>query len=293
MFEGMPSAPVTHEMIAAASQRLPTAPRVFQRLRQALMDPFVGLDEIVSIVRTDASLSAAAIRLANSPVFSRGGGNVASLDEALGRIGLGEVYRLVGAAMSGQLFMSGLPLYRISGDELWANSLATAAAASLIAREAGADEREAYTLGLLRPVGRLVLQRVAIDRGIPPFQGARAGGVDTESWELSTFGTTHAEVSARLFLLWGFGDRDAQALRCHGSLDKALAEGEGASRLHLACWIADTIGHGFPCDRGLWNCETPVCAAAGLSVEQVRYAAELCGPELARLQELVPAAAAA
>lgn len=289
----MASASVTPEMIAAASQRLPTAPRVFQRLRQALMDPFVGLDEIVAIVRTDASLSAAAIRLANSPVFSRGGGNVGSLDEALGRIGLGEVYRLVGAAMSGQLFMAGLPLYRLSGDELWANSLATAAAASVVAREAGADEREAYTLGLLRPVGRLVLQRVAIDRGIPPFQGAKGGGLDTESWELSTFGTTHAEVAARLFLLWGFGDRDAQALRCHGSVEKAMAEGEGASRLHLACWVAETIGHGFSCERGAWACETPVASAAGLSVEQARYAAEQTRPELARLQELVPSATAA
>ena len=84
---------------AAASERLPTTPQIFSRLSAAMKNPDISVEEIVSVVQLDASLSARVLRLSNSAQFGRGD-PITSLDGAINRIGFQEVYRLVGAAMS-------------------------------------------------------------------------------------------------------------------------------------------------------------------------------------------------
>jgi hypothetical protein len=130
----MPIEALSDDRLTAAAAKLPAAPRIFQQLSAAIRDPDVSVEAMVTVVRLDPVLSARVIRASNSPMFSRGG-NIVSLDGAIERIGIYEVFQLVGAAMASQLYSGGLPVYGISGDQLWENSVTTAVALDHLAED--------------------------------------------------------------------------------------------------------------------------------------------------------------
>jgi HD-like signal output (HDOD) protein len=265
----LPKIHLTSERLLLAAQRLPSAPRAFGALEAILRDPDVAIDAVVDVVRVDTSLAARVIRVANSPVFRRGS-PATNLDEAIGRIGLREIHRLVGAAVAEQLFAVGLPLYRVGGDELWVNAVASALAAEHIALLAGQDSRQAYTVGILRSAGRMLLQRLSAEAALPPASGFKENGTLTRAWELDTFGITADEAGARLLKLWDFPPVTTEALRHAFKPEADPARRPNAALLHLAGWVTDTLGKGLTVEIGLWSLQDPVLAQAGIDAERVQ-----------------------
>ncbi len=252
-----------------AAQRLPSAPKAFGALEAILRDPDVAIDAVVDVVRVDPSLAARVIRAANSAMFRRGD-PASNLDEAIGRVGLREIHRLVGSVVAEQLFAIGLPLYRVSGDELWINALATAVAAEQLALASGQDSRQAYTIGILRSAGRMLLQRMALDAALPPASGAKENGKQTRAWEVECFGMTADEVAAQLLKVWGFPPTTIDALRFGCLPENEPARRPTSALLHLASWITEILGKGLPIEAGLWTLRPTVLAQAGLDEERVQ-----------------------
>src|SRR5689334_4448719 len=88
---------ISHETVFLHARKLPSAPQVLASLCELMQDVNVNLDLIVMEIRIDPSLAARVIRMSNSAVFGVGQ-RVGSVDEAVNRVGLGEIVRLVGAA---------------------------------------------------------------------------------------------------------------------------------------------------------------------------------------------------
>lgn len=281
----MPVVELNAANLESAARRLPSSPRVYGALEAALRSPDVAVDAVVNVVRVDPILAARVVRAANSPVFRRGE-PLEHLDAAIGRVGLREIHRLVGAAVAEQLFAVGLPLYRISGDALWLNALVTALAAEELARAAAGEPREAYTLGLLRGAGRMVLQRVAHEEALPPASGARGGAAASAAWELTTFGVTSDEAGARLLALWSFPEAAVAGLRHAGAPAGDPRREAAPARLHVAAWMAVELGHGLAVEAGQWNLEPEVLAQAGLDLDRVQACLEPTREALARTVDM-------
>lgn len=260
---------ISDARLAAAASKLSAAPRVFQRLSAAMKDPDVSVDAIVSVVRLDAVLSARVLRISNSAQFSRGT-HIESLDEAIDRIGLYEVYRLVGAAMACQLYSVGLPVYGVSCEELWENSVTTAVAMEAMAAAAGDDGSTGYTLGLLRPVGRLLLQGVATEEGCAVGSGVHPTAALVAAWEFNTFGTTSTEAVDRLFHLWGFSESLIEPIRYHFAPAGDPNRLRITALLHVACWITQEIGKGLAIERHAWALSDDVLLQAGLTLKEAQ-----------------------
>lgn len=258
---------VTSDILLAAARRLPSSPRVFGALESAMRNPDVSIDSIVDIVRVDPSLAVRVIRVSNSPVFRRGAA-VESLDIAISRVGLREIHRLVGAAVADQLYAVGLTLYRISGDDLWLNALVTALSAEQFAAASGRDSREAYTLGLLRNSGRMLLQRIGQEAALPPTSGMKANGAETRAWELATFGLSADEAGAELLSLWGFADATVQGLRYAWSPTQDPRRGFEPAILHLANWGAVCLDQGLAIETNAWTVDPPILRQLGISRER-------------------------
>jgi HD-like signal output (HDOD) protein len=64
-----------------------------------------------------------------------------ALEDAVARVGVGEVHRMVGLEASHQAFQSDLATYDFSAGQAWENSSAVASLASTLARRCGADPR--------------------------------------------------------------------------------------------------------------------------------------------------------
>jgi HD-like signal output (HDOD) protein len=280
---------LTAEKFAAAAEKLPTTPQIFSRLSAAMKNPDISVEEIVSVVQMDAALSARVLRLSNSAQYGRGG-SINNLADAINRTGFQEVYRLVGAAMSSQLYITGLPVYGVGGDELWGNSLTAAIALEHLSDAADEDRRIGYTLGLLRSVGRLLLQRLAMGALVPPLSGRKATAALVTAWERETFGITSAEAAEQLFELWRFPARIAEPIHFQFNPSAAPQRERFAALLHLAGYIAEKLDKGLPIEKEAWSLDEDILLMAGLGADTVEACLEKTRTSADQMESLMRAA---
>lgn len=259
-------APVTSQKILLAAQRLPSTARTYRLLSSALSDPDVVVTSIVEAVRLDGALSARMIRGANSVIFRRGE-PCRSLDDAIVRLGMREVSRLAGAVVAERMYASGLPIYGLEGDTLWLNSLTGALAAEHLANQAGADGRQAYTLGILRPVGRLLVQRLALDLNLPKPDSLAPASV--RAWELAQLGESVEQLGGRLLRMWEYPADQDSWLRHVTTPSAHPTRARECALLHVACWAAESLGKGLPFEQGAWKLDQPTLDQAGLRETEV------------------------
>ena len=194
--------PPPREALLLAVNMLPASPQVLARLDPLLANLESSVDEVTELLRRDPALTARIIRIANSVAYNRGE-PLASIEEALMRVGFAEVYRVTGFAVLAQVSNQQIPLYDINGAQFRENSLLAALIMESLARAAGLDSRTAYTAGLLRSTGKIALDRAMRSTGrhndVEPF--ARGSLVE---WETATFGWNNCEAAAIVLEAWRF-----------------------------------------------------------------------------------------
>ena len=104
--------PITREKILEAARNLPAAPQVLGGLSELLQDVNADLDQIAHQISLDAALASRVIRISNSVVYG-GTVRIASVDEAVSRVGFGEVLRLVGIATVASMIDREFVCYRL------------------------------------------------------------------------------------------------------------------------------------------------------------------------------------
>ena len=213
----MSAAPVasqvfSREKILQIARSLPADLGVLSKLGEMLQDINSELDQVAGLLRRDVALAARIVRISNSPMFG-GGGSIASIEEAVNRVGFSEILKLVGTATAARFTERALEQYDISAQKLRNNMLYGALACEALARASGADTRVAYTAGLLRPLGLRVLDRAG--RGQLGFHQrySAAHWPSYSAWEGSIFGVDNCEVAALILDEWRFPPELSQAIR--------------------------------------------------------------------------------
>lgn len=257
--------PVSDEKILNAAKSLPVAPQIMARLHKMLLDSNSGLPEIATLLKRDVSLTTRIIRIANSPAYN--GGGLGTIEEALQRVGFGEVFRLVGVAANASLADAQLGFYGYSGDLFRSNNLCTALVIERIAIKTRNDPRVAYTAGLLRGIGQLLLDRIARDTLSPSQKFKEIGGGRLKQWELVCFGTTHQDVARLVLTQWGFPERVVETA-CFDSTQGA-PETPLTHAIKLAASIVRIAGFGLEGEDTAWGIPHEELAATGLSMDDV------------------------
>lgn len=259
------------ERVLRLARKLPTSPHIFGRLGMLLSNMDADLEDIVKLASVDAGLTARVIRMSNS-VFFRGDTAVSTLEEAIGRVGFREVHKIVGVAMTDQVFQSGLPVYNLTAAQMWENSVVTALAMTKLAAASGEEEGMAYTVGLLRPVGKLILDTL-LQIEQPGMQCPQTANFDLPAWEHAWAGITSNDVGAMILEEWRMPESMHHAVRGHYKPDDAT--GRMGALLHIACWVARELGKGFNAENKQWDLSENVLSRAGISDEAARN----CVPE--------------
>jgi HD-like signal output (HDOD) protein len=228
-----PGSKPTEEQFALALkkvEKLSPAPVILANAMKVLRDPNSDIDSIASLVGKDPALAADIIRCTNS-VYYRGS-SCASIGDAVQKIGIKETIRLLNLAVARIVSGRDLCSYGIQGSDYWSESLYNGIFMRGLAETTGRfDPEEAYTVGLLRFIGRL-----AIDQTIESLKwGVFWDGSDTiTEWELKTTGMTQAKAGESLLRNWKFSEVISQAIGVQDDPD-APAEGNWhAEALHFA-----------------------------------------------------------
>jgi putative nucleotidyltransferase with HDIG domain len=188
---------------------LPSAPRSFAAITEALGEAEVCLDTVAAVIEQDPGCAAKLLQLVNSAFFGLPR-SVTQVRQAVAYLGVSRVRDVVLAAEITASFGCSAP--GLAGIAETVNSHSVAVATVARQHADAAHAHDAFIAGILHDVGRLVLATVAPEQ-YAPIERARRAGADLTAVETELLGAGHAEVGAYLLRLWGlpFGLIDAVA----------------------------------------------------------------------------------
>ena len=259
--------PVSPEKILTTARLLPAAPQVMAGLCELLQDDNSDLDQVAQQISVDAALAARVIRISNSLAYG-GATRVGSVDDAVTRVGFGEILRLVGIATVAGLADRKLTFYDIPAERMRESLLLHALAAEALARHAGIDAPTAYAGGLLRALGMMVLDRVAREREPAPEVFELPRFANYSLWEEATFGIGSSDVTTTILDEWRFAPQLVDALDRHLLIVEESHEDRLAVALNLAGAIVVEAGLGLPGETEAWTPTARKLAALELDAEQ-------------------------
>ena len=213
----------------ARIEKFSPAPLILAKAMKLLRDPQSDIDSIAALIGSDPSLTADIIRCANSAYYGSSE-PIQSIDQALQKIGFRETIHLLNLAVARIAAGRDLGSYGISADDFWAESLFNGLFLRNLAAATGqADADEAYTVGLLRFIGRLAINQAIHDLGGGLFW---PGGTKTiADWEVESVGFIQAQAGAILLAKWQFPEEMIQA----------IAGQDAPAHLRENNWLAEAL----------------------------------------------------
>ena len=191
---------------------LPPRPSVLTSLAAEMQSEEPNLANVSAMVSSDVGLAASVIKTVNSPYFGLGR-QVASVQQAVTFLGLGEVFGIVTGALLRRVFMSGDPAMERLWDESTARGI-TMRQLSLALRAIAPDR--AYTCGLFENSGMALLLLHA--PGYAHTLKQAGDGRDLLERERVRYGIDHGALGQALVRTWGLPEDIALAVRHHHDL---------------------------------------------------------------------------
>ncbi|MBT4665262.1 MAG: HDOD domain-containing protein [Opitutae bacterium] len=200
--------PVPLEKIVDFVEDLPAAIQIMPKLQVLLSDANSSISDIIGLIKTDPSLVSRIVKASNTAYFA-GSYYCSTIEDAMNRIGFTEAYNIIGYVAASQLFQQDLPLYGLTSDELWSSSVRGASSMQLIGSRLRLvqpyvlpNSGVAYTVGLLRSVGKMLINFFHGTHGIAALSSLKAPL--TVEMEKSLLGFDNREAAAALLRKWNF-----------------------------------------------------------------------------------------
>jgi putative nucleotidyltransferase with HDIG domain len=229
--------PETPEQMVSCAPELEALPVVAQRVMAMVRDERTSFERIAALLGTDQALTSAVLRHANSGLAmpSR---RIATLREALARIGQRAISEVLVRACAGPLLNRGLPPYALPRRVAWRHA-ATASVASRdlasMLKSPGAEE--ASVAGLLHDVGKTVMTSVVPETAAEAVSIARSRRIPVWQAEAHLIGFHHGQVGGALLRSWGLPEPLAEAVALHHEPT------ETTNQLALIVHMADAAAH--------------------------------------------------
>lgn len=200
------------KLLASQPIELPIFHPVALKLQQMLSDYDFTVDEVSQVATEDQSLASQMLKMANSPMYM-GRTKVATIKEAVIRLGAQQVINIAIAASQAAAHSSDNPVLDRYMKDLWLHSHGSALGARWLAMNCGmrgiADE--IYLAALLHDIGKLYLIK-AIER-------LNKAGVISSMFDdelvMEIFDAMHVEQGVRLMEHWNFPAMYCDAIREH------------------------------------------------------------------------------
>lgn len=180
-------------------QGLPVFNSVAVKLQQMLVRREFKMEDVIEMISEDQSLASQVLRVANSSFYA-GLSSIATIKDAIVRLGAQEVANMVMMASQFELYRSENEFLNSSMQKLWVHSLACATGAKWLAKKAGYVNlaAESFMGGLLHDIGQLALLKVLDD--ICRNKETKVAFSDTLVNEI--LGIMHEEVGYKLLKSW-------------------------------------------------------------------------------------------
>ncbi len=204
--------PELRQMVGSSNE-LPSAPRTYVEITNALSNPHASSRTVADIVERDIAISARVIQLVSSGLYGLPR-QVSSIGGAVAFLGIEVIKAIVLSIEVSKMFPVSQAIPDFSIDALQKRSLAAAQLAKrLLGYESGGET--VMIAGMLQDAGQLIFAARAPQRFGIALSTSTRGKSPLYEAELELFGSTHAEVGGYLLGLWGLPMKIAQAVANH------------------------------------------------------------------------------
>lgn len=235
---------------------IPVLPTFAARVIELASDPDCSVVKIANVITKDQVLASRLLGLANS-AYCAPLQPITTIPDAIMRVGTAGVRNMVfTVCFSSRMYDPAI--YGDAGRELIDHGIGTAYLARIVAEQADESEDEAFLVGLLHDIGKLLIQKLAYDyrrRTNTPILQEQIDAAVAES---------HTEYGHITLRRWGLPATLDEPVRCHH--DPQLAT--EAPRKAMVAYIANRLSHryGFGCVPDAYNLlGDPVAKALGIS----------------------------
>jgi HD-like signal output (HDOD) protein len=193
---------------------LPSPSPVIERILDLIYTPDSDINDLISVIQSDAVLSGKILRFANS-VYSSPAAEIDNLKDAVTRIGMIQAVQIVSATEVAGMFFS-VPLPHGDICKLWAHNLLVACLSNFYAgtNDLGNPGRWFFA-GLLHDIGRLVLICHDPVKYCEAIEHSKEVGIDLGAAEEAVIGYSHQEIGSHLLKFWKLPDDFANAALGH------------------------------------------------------------------------------
>ena len=199
--------------LVGSSNELPSAPRTFIELSNALSNPSAGTRAVSEIIERDIGISARVLQLVSSAFYGLPRA-VTSIGGAVAYLGVEVIKAIVLSVEVSRMFPLTQGIADFSVDALQQHGMrASQFAKRILGHEPGGDVL--LVAGLLQDTGQLVLASRAASRFGIALSMAATRKQPLHEVEVDLFGASHAEIGSYLLGLWGLPQRVVAAVANH------------------------------------------------------------------------------
>ncbi len=250
--------PPSLDDITRLKMKMASTPDVFNRILQALNDPYSSASYMADVLGKDIALSTRILRVVNSAYYGSPK-KVDTLTRAITIIGISKILTLAMGIAVISMF-EGFEDDEMNMSNFWRHSIGCGIIARMLAIRSGKQNEERYFVaGLLHDLGRLVMLQNFSGVARKVLLQSRHTVESLHHFERNVWGYTHADVAERLFGKWEFPEFFKVCIAHHHS-PGSVGYDDNASLLHAADFWSHALGLGIsgsslmpPLDTTAWE----------------------------------------
>ncbi|MDD5455675.1 MAG: HDOD domain-containing protein [Candidatus Margulisbacteria bacterium] len=229
------------KLVLKAGDLLPL-PITIHELIKITNNPNVSSRDIGKVIEKDQAMTSRVLRLANS-VYYGFTQRIRTISHAIVCLGFSKVKSLALTVSTYEILNAALEKYAMKEGALFNHSIAVAIGASTIAEKTGIkDTEEAYVIGLLHDIGKMVIdQNLHKDEVTPVWELYKQGTMKFHQAEKEVLGFDHADVGSEVARRWNFPNELCNAIGYHHSPLSAPGDIRTAYIVNLADGLAKTM----------------------------------------------------
>jgi len=271
--------PNDFKQVIQSIDALGATPAVLVKVTELAKNPNADLVAMGELLRNDGPLAADIIRISNSPYFAPATAH-SNLTSAINYIGMREVFRVVNLSLSRRIFARDLPSYGIFASDYWSASIAAALVMEALAKQSGLNPEDAYTIGILHAIGRVLINHVIEERRFTIYWN---GQEPIQEWERSSVGYDYAESGAMLLEHWHFPTPTCEVIRWQVDAGKAPEEISLLGSLQFTLRLLALTGLDFRNEDWQLPEADPFMRTSGLTSGVVRQSISACRKDFQRI----------
>jgi len=204
----------TLQEVARRVQEISSLPMVALRVMEVTSDSNAQVDELKTVLESDASLCARVLRLVNSAALAVRQ-RVSSIQVAIAYLGFRQIRNLALTASISDVFKKEEQIGGYSRPALWKHLVSTGICARMVAMRRGLENFEdVFLAGLLHDIG-IILEDQYDHARFQRMVTSLKGDACLDEVERRELGYSHMELGAAIAEQWRFPERVTSAIRLH------------------------------------------------------------------------------